>query len=72
MRESPRSAADPAASQPFGEVRTPLVHRDRIINQAVRTAIMILQTLDFGPEGRAGHQHFNAQPRTWPYRLDLP
>ena len=59
-----------AAFAPFGEVLEASGPPDRVINRGVCGRWHDRAVLDFF-EGRAGISIFRAEPRTFPYRLDL-
>lgn len=60
-----------AAFAPFGDVLEVAGAPDKIINQGLCARFHDRARLDFGPEGRAGISLFQAEPRAFPYRLDL-
>ena len=55
---------------PFGDVLTLKDTPDKIINQGMCARHHNLATLDFS-DGQAGISLFNAQPRSFPYSLDM-
>ncbi len=59
------------AFAPFGDVLEVAGAPDKIINAGKCGRYHDLAQLDFGLEGRAGISLFNAEPRSFPYSLDL-
>lgn len=59
------------AFAPFGEVLQAKGAADRIINQGMCGRFHDLASLDFGDDGRAGINLFDAVPRSLPYTLDM-
>ncbi len=56
---------------PFGDVLEVAGPPNKIINAGKCGRYHDLATLDFGPGGRAGISLFDAEPRSFPYMLDL-
>ena len=71
MREIHPEPLTPEAFAPFGDVLDATGAPDRMINQGLCGRFHDRAKLDFGPEGRAGLSIFKAEPRRFPYRLDL-
>lgn len=59
------------AFAPFGDVLEVAGPPDRIINAGKCGRYHDLAALEFGADGRAGISLFDAQPRSFPYTLDL-
>lgn len=59
------------AFAPFGDVLEVTGDPDKIINQGLCGRWHDKAQLDFGSDGRAGISVFNAQPRNFPYQLDM-
>lgn len=55
----------------FGDVIAVSGTPDKIINAGKCGRYHDLAQMDFGPDGRAGISLFDAEPRTFPYKLDL-
>ena len=60
-----------SAFVPFGDVLDATGTPDKIINAGKCGRHHDRAKLDFGPDGRAGISIFDADPRTFPYMLDL-
>ena len=60
-----------SAFAPFGDVLDATGAPDKIINAGKCGRYHDRARLDFGPGGRAGISVFNAEPRAFPYMLDL-
>ncbi|HAV07320.1 MAG TPA: ureidoglycolate lyase [Rhodobacteraceae bacterium] len=60
-----------AAFASFGDVLEVSGAADKIINRGLCGRWHDRALLDFGPQGRAGISIFNAEPRAFPYVLDL-
>ncbi|SEO12360.1 ureidoglycolate lyase [Gemmobacter aquatilis] len=71
MREIHPEPLTPEAFAPFGDVLDATGAPDRMINQGLCGRFHDRAKLDFGAEGRAGLSIFKAEPRRFPYRLDL-
>lgn len=56
---------------PFGDILDTSGAPDKIINQGLCGRYHDRALLDFGPGGRAGISIFNAEPRQFPYSLDM-
>lgn len=56
---------------PFGDVLDAVGAPDKIINAGKCGRFHDRAKLDFGPDGRAGISLFHAEPRSFPYTLDL-
>lgn len=67
----PVSPLTQEAFAPFGEVLEASGDPDRIINQGLCGRYHDRASLDFGPGGRAGISVFLAEPREFPYRLEM-
>ena len=59
------------AFAPFGDVLDRSGTPDKLINGGLCGRHHDKADLDFGPEGRAGISVFDAEPRSFPYTLDL-
>ena len=59
------------AFAPFGDVLDCAGDPDMIINAGLCGRYHDRAQLDFGPDGRAGISIFNAEPRSFPYLLDM-
>ncbi len=59
------------AFAPFGDVLDATGTPDKIINAGKCGRHNDRAKLDFGPDGRAGISIFDAEPRAFPYMLDL-
>lgn len=71
MRHIQTEPLTPEAFAPFGDVLDALGPPDKLINAGLCGRYHDRATLDFGPQGRAGISIFNAEPRSFPYTLDL-
>ncbi|MGB8812293.1 MAG: ureidoglycolate lyase [Paracoccaceae bacterium] len=60
-----------SAFAPFGDMLDASGAPDKLINAGLCGRYHDRATLDFGPEGRAGISIFSAEPRSFPYALDL-
>ncbi|MBB3994390.1 ureidoglycolate lyase [Sulfitobacter undariae] len=61
----------PEAFAAFGDVLDASGAPDKMINAGLCGRHHDRAALDFGPQGRAGISIFNAQPRSFPYPLNL-
>lgn len=61
----------PHAFAAYGDVLDASGPPDRLINKGLCGRFHDRARLDFGPDGRAGLSIFNAEPRSFPYLLDL-
>lgn len=68
INTEPLNAAEFA---PFGDILDTAGEPDKLINQGLCGRYHDRATLDFGPMGRAGISIFKAQPRSFPYTLDI-
>lgn len=62
---------DAAEFAPFGDILDTAGEPDKLINQGLCGRYHDRARLDFGPMGRAGISVFKAQPRSFPYALDM-
>lgn len=71
MRDILAEPLTAAAFAPFGDVLEAAGPPDRIINQGLCGRFHDRARLDFGPDARAGLSIFKAEPRSFPYLLEM-
>ncbi len=71
MRDILAEPLTAAAFAPFGDVLEAAGPPDRIINRGLCGRFHDRARLDFGPDARAGLSIFKAEPRSFPYLLEM-